>query len=124
MTAVNANGESGNSNQVSATPAAADTTPPTAPALTSVAPPTSGSTKQRLVLNWTASTDNVGVTGYDIYRATNSCTGTFSKIATVTASPYTNTGLKSRTTYCYYLVAKDAAGNLSAPSNQMSGTAK
>jgi fibronectin type 3 domain-containing protein len=124
VTAVNAIGESGNSNQASATPAASDTTPPTAPTLTSVAPPTSGTTKQRLVLNWTASTDNVAVTGYDIYRATGSCTNAFSLIATTTASPYTNTGLKSRTTYCYYLKAKDAAGNQSAPSNQMSGTAK
>lgn len=124
VTAVNANGESGNSNQASATPAAADTTPPTAPTLTSVAPPTSGSTKQRLQLQWTASTDNVGVTGYNIYRATGSCTGTFSKITTVTAGPYTNTGLAGRTTYCYYLTAKDAAGNVSAQSNQMSGTTK
>jgi predicted phosphodiesterase len=124
VTAVNANGESGNSNQASATPAAPDTTAPTAPSLTSVAPPTSGNTKKRLVLNWTASSDNVGVTGYDIYRATGSCTNAFSLIATATASPYTNTGLMSGTTYCYYLVAKDAAGNRSAPSNQMSGTAK
>ncbi len=124
VTAVNANGESGNSNQASATPTAPDTTPPTAPTLTSVAPPTKGKTSQRLNLMWTASTDNVGVTGYEIYRATGACTASFSLIATATASPYTNTGLTSGTTYCYYLVAKDAAGNRSAASNQMSGTAK
>lgn len=121
VTAVNSNGESNNSNQAWAKPALVDTLPPTVPTLTKVAPPTRGATTKRLVLTWTASTDNLGVTGYDIYRATASCTAAFAKIATVTANSYTNTGLNSRMTYCYYIVAKDAAGNASVPSNKMSG---
>ncbi len=62
-------------------------------------------------LNWTASTDNVAVTSYDIYMnavlAFNSTTNAF-----------TVTGLTPNTNYCFTVLAKDAANNMSAQSNQ------
>ncbi|MBN2893594.1 MAG: fibronectin type III domain-containing protein [Bacteroidales bacterium] len=61
-------------------------------------------------LSWTASTDNVGVTGYDIYR-----NGT--KLGTVAGTSSTVSGLTASTTYSFYVIAYDAAGNHSAESN-------
>jgi glucosylceramidase len=83
-----------------------DTTPPSAPAgLTA-----SGTTSSSTTLNWTASTDNVGVAGYDVYR-----NGT--QVATTTATSYTDTGLSPSTSYSYTVKAYDAAGNVSAASS-------
>ena len=83
-----------------------DTQAPTAPtALTS-----SGTTATATNLSWTASTDNVGVTGYDVYQ------GATLK-ATVTATTYSVTGLTASTAYTFSVKAKDAAGNISAASN-------
>ncbi|MEN9324088.1 MAG: hypothetical protein RL699_1868 [Bacteroidota bacterium] len=61
-------------------------------------------------LAWTASTDNVAVTGYDVYQ------GTTLK-ATVTTTTYAVTGLTPGTAYSFSVKAKDAAGNLSLASN-------
>jgi chitodextrinase len=66
-------------------------------------------------LSWTASTDNVGVTGYKVYR-----NGT--QVATTTGTTYTNTGLTPNTTYTYTVAAYDAAGNVSAQSPGVTGT--
>jgi chitodextrinase len=90
----------------------ADTTPPTAPSnLTSTAQTTSS-----ISLSWNASTDNVGVVQYDVYRNST-------KIGSVTGnSPptsYSDIGLGNGTSYSYYVVALDAAGNVSAPSNTL-----
>ncbi|RBW63223.1 hypothetical protein DS884_00700 [Tenacibaculum sp. E3R01] len=63
-----------------------------------------------LTLNWTASTDNVGITGYDIFRG-----GTY--IGTATGTTYSVTGLTANTAYTFSVRAKDAAGNQSASSN-------
>jgi parallel beta-helix repeat protein len=57
-------------------------------------------------LSWTASTDNVGVTGYHIYRDDT-------EIGTSTTTSYTDTGLAADTTYSYAVAAYDEAGNLS-----------
>src|SRR5262249_12199295 len=87
----------------------ADTTPPTAPGnLTATS-----TLRRKATLNWSASTDNVGVTGYSIRRGTSQ-SGPFTLIATTTALTYTNTGLSSGQTYYYYVTASDAAGNVSA----------
>ncbi len=52
-------------------------------------------------LTWSASTDNVGVTNYRVYRCTgSSCTPT-SQIATPTTNSYNDTGRSSNTTYRY-----------------------
>jgi hypothetical protein len=66
-------------------------------------------------LSWSASTDNVGVTGYKIFR-----NGT--QIATVSGTSYSNTGLAANTTYSYTVAAYDAAGNTSAQSTAKSVT--
>ncbi len=66
-------------------------------------------------LSWTASTDNVGVTGYRIYRG-----GT--QIATSTTASYSNTGLSPSTPYSYSVSAYDAAGNVSGQSSSASAT--
>ena len=60
-------------------------------------------------LSWTASTDNVGVEGYDIYRNNTLVGSTLS-------TTYNNTGLKASTSYTYKIVAKDGSGNRSAAS--------
>ena len=80
-----------------------DTLAPTAPG----APVASGTTSVGTTLTWTASTDNVGVTGYDVYRGTT-------PIGTVTSTTFTDTGLTPSTMYSYSIRAKDAAGNESA----------
>ncbi|HEY3056059.1 MAG TPA: Ig-like domain-containing protein [Thermoanaerobaculia bacterium] len=98
---------------------AGDTTPPTAPA-NLVA---NNNAKRKINLSWTASTDNVGVTEYQIWRASNAA-GPFSQIAATTATTYTNSGLTSGSTWYYYVTASDAAGNVSAASNTASATAR
>ncbi|MGE0076680.1 MAG: M4 family metallopeptidase, partial [Bacteroidales bacterium] len=88
-----------------------DTQAPTAP--TNLA--SSNITESSVSLSWTASTDNVAVTGYDIYR-----NGTL--LATTTSTSYSVTGLTASTTYTFYVKAKDAAGNVSSASSTISVT--
>ncbi len=91
------------------TPSAPDTTPPTAPTnLTANAPDST-----RVNLAWNASTDNVAVTGYRVFR--NSV-----QIITTTLTSYTDTSVSSGQTYSYYVTAYDVAGNTSAASNTAS----
>lgn len=71
-------------------------------------------------LSWTASTDNVGVTGYRVERCTGSGCTTFTQIGTPTATAYSDTGLSATTAYTYRVRAIDAAGNLSGYSNEAS----
>src|SRR5204863_222196 len=93
------------------TPAPPDTTPPTVPTgLTA-----SAVSSSQINLSWTASSDNVGVSGYRVYR-----NGT--QIATTGATSFANTGLSPSTTYSYTVAAYDAAGNLSAQSSPASAT--
>ncbi|MDG4794926.1 discoidin domain-containing protein [Micromonospora sp. WMMD1082] len=88
-------------------PATGDTQPPTAPTNLAFTEPGSG----QIRLTWSASTDNVGVTGYDVY-ANGSLRASVSG-ATLT---YTDTQPASATV-SYHVRAKDAAGNVSANSN-------
>lgn len=88
-----------------------DTQAPTAP--TGLA--ASNVTQTSLTLNWNASTDNVGVTGYDVYQG-----GT--NIGTVTGTSASVTGLTAGTSYSFYVIAKDAAGNQSSASNTVNVT--
>jgi endonuclease I len=90
---------------------ASDTQAPTVPA-NLVA---SSITTTSLSLSWAASTDNVGVTGYDVY--TN---GVFK--TSVTSTSASITALTSGTAYSFYVKAKDAAGNLSANSTTINTT--
>jgi chitinase len=88
-----------------------DTTPPSVPGSLRV----TGTTSSSVSLAWNASTDNVGVTGYDVYRGAT-------KVATATGTSYTDSGLASGTTYTYTVRARDGAGNVSGASNQVSAT--
>jgi hypothetical protein len=90
--------------RMTGTPAPADTTPPAAPALRGTGAPKS------VQLSWSGSTDNVGVTGYHVYRSG-------SLIATTGATSYTVKGLKNGQSYTFQVDAYDAAGNRSALSN-------
>ncbi|OUR97704.1 hypothetical protein A9Q86_15950 [Flavobacteriales bacterium 33_180_T64] len=88
-----------------------DTESPTAPSSLAVSNETSNS----IGLSWAASSDNVGVVGYDVYQD-----GVFTGSSSNTS--YTVLGLISDTTYVYTVFAKDAAGNLSLVSNTAVGT--
>ncbi|MFF5109110.1 cellulose binding domain-containing protein, partial [Streptosporangium sp. NPDC000509] len=66
-------------------------------------------------LTWTASTDNVGVAGYDVYQGTT-------KVATATTTSHTLTGLTPATAYTVSVVARDAAGNSSTASESTAFT--
>lgn len=89
----------------------ADTQPPSTPGgLIAAATGTTG-----IALSWTRSTDNVGVSGYWVYRG-----GV--KIATVTLQTYGDTNLAPATTYTYQVRAYDAAGKVSALSASASAT--
>lgn len=117
--AFDAAGNMGSSSVVNVTvDNAGDTTPPTAPGSLGASP-----AKRKINLSWTASTDNVGVTGYQVWRS-SSVGGPFFQIATVTGTSYQNTGLVSGSTWYYYVKATDAAGNVSAASNTANATAK
>jgi glucose/arabinose dehydrogenase len=95
------------------TTTAPDTQVPTAP--TNLA--ASAITQNSFTLSWTAATDNIGVTGYDVYQ-----NGVKINVANITATSYNVTGLLPATTYGYYVKAKDAAGNQSANSNTLNVT--
>jgi hypothetical protein len=113
VTATNANGESGYSNQVSATPQALQV-PPAPSNLTATAG------KRKITLAWTASP---GAKSYTVKRSTTNG-GPYSVIATgVTATMYTNSGLKTGTTY-YYVVTATTANGESGYSNQASAVAR
>lgn len=100
------------------TPKVADTTPPSQPTnLTATAVSSS-----QVNLSWTASTDNVGVADYTVWRSTGTSAAT--KIATVTTTSYGSTNLSPSTSYSYYIEAVDAAGNSSRASTTVSATTK
>ena len=88
-----------------------DVDPPSAPANLASA----NITNTTVDLSWNASTDNVGVTGYDVLQDG-------AVIATVNVTNYQVTGLTANTAYDFTVVAKDAAGNTSVASNVESVT--
>jgi YD repeat-containing protein len=95
-----------------------DTSVPSAPTnLTAVA--VSGT---QINLSWTASTDNVGVTGYRIERCAGTGCTSYVQVASPTATTYSDTGLVTATNFSYRVRATDAAGNLSPYSNTASAT--
>ncbi|EOD65744.1 PQQ-dependent sugar dehydrogenase [Amycolatopsis vancoresmycina] len=114
---VNARDAAGNVSQASATvpvtvpQCQADTEPPTTPG--GVTATASGTT---VTVRWTAATDNVGVTGYEILRdgtAAGSTSG---------ATTFTDSGLAADTRYQYQVRARDAQGNRSASSTPVAVT--
>jgi hypothetical protein len=101
---------SANSNTVTRTGATGDTQAPTTPGSLSYTTPASG----QIRLAWGASTDNVGVTGYNVYA-----NGTLR--TTVTGLTHTDSQPDSATV-SYYVKARDAAGNESDASNTVTRT--
>lgn len=91
-----------------------DTTPPSVPPNLIASTP---STTQ-IYLSWNASTDNVGVSQYAIYR-NNSYLG-----YTASCCGYTDNSVTAGATYAYYVTAYDAHGNISPQSNAVSITAQ
>jgi hypothetical protein len=87
-----------------------DTTAPTAPTLAA-----SGTTSTSTNLSWSGATDNVAVTGYDVYQGA-------SLIGSTASTSYTVTSLSPSTTYTFSIRAKDAAGNVSSSSNSVNVT--
>ena len=107
-------GTSGNNSyghKVQASQTSSDTEVPTTP--TNLISPSMTSTT--VDLSWTASTDNVGVTAYDVYSGST-------VVNTVYSTNCTISGLIPNTTYSFYVNAKDAAGNISNPSNVLNVT--
>jgi hypothetical protein len=88
-----------------------DTAPPSVPANLSA----SAVSSSQINLSWTASTDDVAVTGYKIYR-------NGSQIGTGESTSYSDTNLSPSTAYAYTVSAYDAAGNNSAQSAAASAT--
>ncbi len=84
-----------------------DITPPSAPASLDATAINSG----RVNLSWSQATDNVGVTGYKIYRD-----GALLTTTPASATSYSDTSVAGGTTYQYTVRAVDAAGNASDPS--------
>src|SRR5690606_2131500 len=72
-------------------------------------------TQTSFTLNWSASTDNVGVTGYEVFRNGTS-------IGTPSGTSFNVTGLSAGTTYAMRVRARDAAGNWSAQSATLNVT--
>ncbi|MFD3838501.1 cellulase family glycosylhydrolase [Streptomyces sp. NPDC058642] len=86
-----------------------DTQAPTTPGT----PTASAVTASSATLSWTASTDNVGVAGYDVVRVSG---GTETKVAASTTNSATVSGLTAKTAYTFAVYARDAAGNRSSRS--------
>ena len=92
-----------------------DTAPPTAPGTLTV----TGHTSDSVSLHWNTSTDNVAVSGYRVLRVSGS---TSTQVGTTSSTSFTVTGLAASTAYTFDVVAYDAAGNVSQPSNQVTAT--
>ena len=97
-----------------------DTTPPTQPGTLS----TNVVSASEVDLSWGASTDNVGVTGYQVERCQGTGCTNFAQIATTTGTgtTYKDTSVSAPNSYSYRVRATDAAGNLSTYSNTASAT--
>ncbi|MBF4508141.1 fibronectin type III domain-containing protein [Flavobacterium sp. JLP] len=110
---VKAKDEAGNVSEASTklmiTTLGQDVTPPTAPTDLIA----SNTTKSGTTLSWTASTDNIAVTGYNIYYLDNVL------FATTTNTTYTFTNLIAEQRYSFTVKAKDADGNLSDASKNV-----
>ncbi len=90
-----------------------DTTPPSTPEIQSAVADSS----TQATITWTPATDNVGVTGYTLYRDNN-------PVTTTPNLTFTDTNLSPSSTYSYAVVAHDGAANDSAPSTEATVTTK
>jgi chitodextrinase len=94
-----------------------DTQAPSTPANLAAA----GVTASGANLSWSASTDNVGVTGYTVLRRQGT-TGTYTQVGTSAGTSFAATGLAASTQYQFVVTARDAAGNTSGQSTPVTVT--
>jgi uncharacterized protein YkwD len=94
-------------------PPAGDTQPPSVPAITSA----TARNSTQIDLAWTASTDNIGVAGYQVFR-----NGSLTASLSAAARSYSDYSVNPATAYSYAVRAFDAAGNFSALSGAVSVT--
>ncbi|WP_437683427.1 lectin [Sorangium sp. So ce131] len=120
---VNARDAAGNVSQASPTltlsvpHCEADTQPPTAPSgLTGSASGTS------VTLRWNASTDNIAVTAYDVYRNGTKVGTAAGTASSPPATTFVDSGLSATTAYTYHVIARDAQSNASPASGSISVT--
>lgn len=116
--ALDASGNIGVSNAISVTVnnVTPDTMPPTSPTNLAI----SGLTSSTVTLSWLASSDNISVMGYDVYRINSAQEPQV--VGTVTGTTFNDTGLTPNTVYSYFVRARDTAGNVSADSNIVTAT--
>jgi chitodextrinase len=88
-----------------------DTTSPSIPTNVTVA----SKTDRTVSVTWSAATDNIGVTGYEVFR-------NGAKVAMTSSTSYSDNGLNASTSYTYSVKALDAAGNSSELSEVLSVT--
>ena len=100
------------------TAACPDTTPPSAPGTVSA----SAVSSSEIDLSWAAASDNVGVTGYQVFRCQGSGCTSFAQVGTASGTTFNDTGLAAVTSYSYQVRAVDAAGNQGPFSNTASAT--
>jgi hypothetical protein len=114
-------GSTGASVQITLTnPTPADTTPPTAPAGLNWKASIRSDGTPFVYLNWTESSDNVGVAIYDVYRDGVRLGGNCCSF--LSNSIFVDNSAAIASTHQYYVVARDAAGNVSAASNTVTAT--
>jgi hypothetical protein len=92
-----------------AIPATAETQPPSVPA--NVAATATG---RRIDVSWTASTDNVGVSGYQVWRSAGSGAPALLSATSGTSTTLSDTSVTAGGEYRYFVRARDAVGNFSA----------
>lgn len=98
-----------------AVPPPSDTTPPSTPGMATF----TNVTHNSMTVLWGPSTDNVGVTSYQLYWGQ---AGGTKNVVSKTTTSHNLTGLLPNTTYEFYVVAADAAGNLSIASSTSTRT--
>lgn len=99
-------------------PPAGDTQAPTVPTSLTAVPASSS----QVNLSWMASSDNVGVTGYQVQRCSGTGCTNFANVTTATTLSYSDTVLTASTSYSYRVRAADSAGNFSGYSTVVTAT--
>src|SRR5262249_55959738 len=94
------------------------TTAPTVPAGLAA----NAASATQINLSWTASTDDVGVSGYQLERCQGAGCTTFARIAAPAATSFSDTGLTASTSYSHRVPATEAAGTPTGYSNVASAT--
>src|SRR5258706_567043 len=97
---------------------APDTQAPTVPGNLTA----SATSASQINLAWSASTDNVGVTRYQVDRCQGAGCTTFAQVAAPADTSFSDTGLVASTGYRYRVRGADAAGNVSANSSIVTAT--